>query len=169
MMKTDETLQTIASSYQEICEGTDAWIALGNFLNDFYGNFPDRRQELVAEPLHVPAAGGSDVLQWAVFCAATVEYLCQEYELACPVWVQSYTLSDPWYQSPGAHKQSVRERLERQTPEPFSRRNIYCGNRMFLNKYEHVVNNEGWGQNAVQGVAAMQARSHPMGLVGLPV
>jgi hypothetical protein len=35
-----------------------------------------------------------------------------------------------------AHKPEVRERLIRETPEPFTKRNIYCGNRMFNNKWE---------------------------------
>ncbi len=37
-----------------------------------------------------------------------------------------------------AHKPSVRAFLREQTPEPFARRNIYCGNRVFANKYELV-------------------------------
>ncbi len=138
MIEIQEALQTIEISFHEICEGEDPWIPLGNFLNDFFGNYPERREELVRDPLQKPEDLTPDDSRWAVFCAATVEHLCQKYAIPCPDWVNdpAYMLAEPWYYSLGAHKPSVRERLERETPEPFTRRNIYCGNRMFVNKYE---------------------------------
>lgn len=138
MLKTLEALQTISISYREILAGEDPWIALGNFLNDFFGNYPDQREELVHDSLQEPGDTTAEAHRWAVFCAATVEHLCQKYGLVCPVWVDDpyYSLAEPWYYSLGAHKPLVRARLERETPEPFTRRNIYCGNRMFVNKYE---------------------------------
>ena len=137
-MKTLTELQTISISYKEICEGEDPWIPLGNFMNDFFGNFPDRREDLVKDPIQLQEDAPLELQRWAVFCAAAVEYLCLEYGVPCPDWVHDavYTLPDPWFYSLGAHKTSVRERLMRQTPEPFTRSNIYCGNRMFVNKYE---------------------------------
>jgi hypothetical protein len=45
-------------------------------------------------------------------------------------------LPQPWFDAPMAQKPEVRAFLVEQTPEPFTRRNIYCGNRMFANKYE---------------------------------
>jgi len=137
-MQTCEKLQTMSVSYQEMCAGEDPWIPLGNFMNDFFGNFPDQREELVEEPIRLPEEPSEENLRWATFCAASVEYLCQKYELPCPEWVYDpvYQLSEPWYYSLGAHKPKVRERLMRTTPEPFVRRNIYCGDRMFVNKYE---------------------------------
>jgi hypothetical protein len=138
MIEMQEALQTIEVSFREICEGEDPWIPLGNFLNDFFGNYPERREELVRDPLQKPEDLTPDGCRWAVFCVATVEHLCQKYAIPCPTWVNdpAYMLAEPWYYSLGAHKPSVRERLERETPEPFTRRNIYCGNRMFVNKYE---------------------------------
>lgn len=138
-MRDFEQLQTIHLSFQEICEGADPWIPLGNFMNDFFGNFPDQREELVKEPIAMPATKTPEHYQWAVFCAASVEYLCQKYQINCPEWVFSSAyekLSEPWYHSPGAHKERVRERLQAQSPEPFARRNIFCSNRVFANKYE---------------------------------
>lgn len=107
-------------------------------MNDFFGNFPELRAELVKEPIQLPEDADSEKMRWSVFCAATVEHLCKEYAIACPDWAFDavYKLDEPWYYALGAHKQSVRERLERQTPGAFSRRGIYCGNRMFVNKYE---------------------------------
>jgi hypothetical protein len=137
-MKTEIQLQTMALSYQEICAGKNPWIPLGMFMHDFFGNFVGRREELVKDAIKVQADVTPLLHQWAVFCAASVEYLCQKYGLPCPDWVHNpeYTLSEPWYYSPGAHKPHIRKRLEEETPEPFTRRNIYCGDHVWANKYE---------------------------------
>ena len=140
-MKTDTELQTIQVSYKEICEGERPWTALGNFMNDFFGNFPERRGDLVRDPVQEPANSTLDMHRWAVFCAASVEYLCQKYGLVCPDWVHeaNYALPEPWFHSSAAeHKLHVRERIMRETPEAFTRRNIYCGNRIYNNKYEII-------------------------------
>lgn len=138
-MKTCLELQTINVSFREICAGEDPWIPLGNFMNDFFGNYLEQREELVKEPITLPEEPTPDQQRWAVFCAASVEYLCLKYDVPCPDWVNDpayASLPEPWYYSLAAHKPKVRERLHRETPEPFTRRNIYCGNRMFDNKYE---------------------------------
>lgn len=137
-MKTCDQLQTMAVAYAEICQGEEPWIALGNFMHDWFDYAKDRRFELVANPISVPIKPNDDMLRWAAFCAASVEWLCEKYGVICPAWVQNscYSLAQPWFDSPGAHKPHVRARLIEQTPEPFARRNIYCGNRMFRNKYE---------------------------------
>lgn len=142
-MSTITELQTITLAYREICEGEDPWIALGNFLHDFFGNFPDQREELIKDSIQEPPESTPDLQRWAVFCAASVEFLCQQYSIPCPDWVfnPAYTLPEPWFHSPAAaYKPAVRARIERETPEPFTRRNVYCGNRVFLNKYEVVAN-----------------------------
>lgn len=137
-MKTYLELQTISVAFEEIRTGVDPWLALGNFMNDFFGNYPERRDQLVADPLQTPEDVEHETWRWAVFCAASVEYLCQKYAIPCPEWANDprYTLTEPWFNSPGAHKTTVREKLMLKTPPQFTRRNIYCGNRMFLNKYE---------------------------------
>jgi hypothetical protein len=134
-MKTYDHLQTMAVAYAEICQGEDPWIALGNFMNDWFDHAKDRRESLVADPLVVSGVLTGDRRRWAAFCAASVEWLCQQYGVPCPAWVHNsaYFLPAPWFYFPQA---KLRERLIQQTPEPFKRRNIFCGNRMFLNKYE---------------------------------
>lgn len=128
----------MAVTFQEICQGETPWVALGNFMNDWFDYAKDRRVQLVADPISLPVSPTPGILRWAAFCAASVEWLCTRYGIICPEWVgnPAYILSEPWFDSPGAHKPKVREHLMRQTPEPFTRRNIYCGNRMFNNKYE---------------------------------
>lgn len=137
-MKSIDHLQTIAFTYKEICQGERPWVALGNFMNDWFDYAKDRRAELVAEPISLPEMPDNEMFRWAVFCAASVEYLCQRYSLPCPSWVRNpiYTLAEPWFHVPMAHKPEVRAYLIQKTPEPFARRNIYCGDRVFANKYE---------------------------------
>ena len=137
-MKSIDHLQTMAFTYQEICQGVRPWVALGNFMNDWFDYAKDRRAELVAEPILLPDSPSDETFRWAVFCAASVEYLCERNATSCPSWVYLpvYCLAEPWFNSLGAHKPEVREWLIDTTPEPFTRRHIYCGNRMFANKYE---------------------------------
>jgi len=137
-MKPIDQLQTIALTYQQICQGEQPWVALGNFMNDWFDYAKERRPELVAIPISLPETFSHETFRWAVFCTASVEYLCDRYEILCPSWVHNpiYRLPEPWFDAPMAHKLQVREYLIQQTPEPFTRRNIYCGNRMFENKYE---------------------------------
>ncbi len=137
-MKMRDQLQTMMLTFQEICQGESPWIALGNFMNDWFAYAKDRRAQLVADSIALPAVPSSEIIRWAAFCAASVEWLCECYGVPCPSWVDNpqYVLPEPWFDSPGAQKPHVRERLIQQTPEPFTRRNLYCGNRMFENKYE---------------------------------
>lgn len=137
-MKTIDHLQTMALTYQEICQGERPWVALGNFMNDWFDYAKDRREQLVAEPIFLPESPNSDALRWAAFCTASVEWLCERYGICCQSWVHTspYCLPEPWFDAPNAHKPEVQEWLIQHTPEQFARRNIYCGNRMFANKYE---------------------------------
>jgi hypothetical protein len=137
-MNTHDCEHTMALTYQTICQGERPWVALGNFMNEWFDYAIDRRAQLIADPLTLPEKPDTDALHWAAFCAASVEWLCIRYKVPCPSWVynSAYSLPEPWFDSPSAHKPKVRERLLKQTPEPFARRNVYCGNRMFANKYE---------------------------------
>jgi hypothetical protein len=128
----------MAVAYAQICQGERPWTALGNFMNDWFGFAKDRRASLVIDPLPEQEAWTQDTHRWAAFIAASVEWLCQKYGVACPGWVHNpeYVLPEMWWWSAGAQKPQVRARLIKETPEPFTRRNIYCGNRMYNNKYE---------------------------------
>jgi hypothetical protein len=135
-------LQTMQETYQEITHGERPWNALGDFINYFFCYALDRRAELVKDPIEEPAETTPELHQWAVFCTASVEYLCQKYDLPCPDWVKKpiSKLVEPWFMGLGAKKPHVQERLKQETPEPFTRRNIFCGNRIFANKYEAAAN-----------------------------
>jgi hypothetical protein len=130
-------LQTMRMTSQEIFQGERPWNALGDFLNYWFGYATDRRAELVNEPVLEPENVTPELHKWAVFCAASVEYLCYRYNIPCPAWAQTYpALPEPWFKGLGAQKPHIQERLKEETPEPFARRNIYCSPRMFANKYE---------------------------------
>lgn len=151
MSTTFGTLQTMSRAYRQICEGEEPWIALGNFRNAWYGHAKDRRVALVSDPLTKPVQDTEHNQRWSAFCAATVEFLCERYDVAFPPWVhdQCYTLETPWWHTKRADDPRVRERLVQTTPGAFARRKIFCGNRLYQNKYEMSA----WIQEArAQGI-----------------
>lgn len=129
---------TIRMAYQDIVRGIRPWNALGDFLNYWFCYATDQREALVQEPIEEPANVTAELHQWAAFCAASVEYLCQRAGVACPAWVDdaAYMLPAPFFTGIGAHKAHVQARLLQETPEPFRKRTIYCSSRAFANKYE---------------------------------
>ena len=129
--------QTMKQVYQEIDQGEDPWVALGNFMNSWYAYHKTKRRMLVKEPPDLAEHPTPNQLQWATFCAASVEYFCQKYAIPCPKWVATYdSLAEPWFYSPYAHLEHIREELKEESPEPFKRRNIFVSKRIYANKYE---------------------------------
>ena len=98
------------------------------------------RAALVSEPLGKPEPATEHTRHWGAFCAASVEFLCDRYEVPCPEWVYDpcYTLSTPWYGDNIINLADavVLQHRIKATPTPFARRNVFCGNRLFQNKYE---------------------------------
>src|SRR6266496_3776411 len=84
---------------------------------------------------------------WGAFCAASVEYLCGLHHQPCPEWVHDsfYILDTPWWYTQRADDPTIREHTRRTTPPPFARRNIFCSNRLYQNKYEMYE----WIQEAI--------------------
>lgn len=131
--------QTIQRSFQQICAGENPWIPLGKFMHQFFGEFKDVREALLNDPIQFQEDSTPEQFRWAVFCAASVDYLCQKYALACPAWARdpSYILEHPWYHGLGSDHPRGQENLRATTPKEFSQRNIFCGDRVFQNKYEY--------------------------------
>jgi hypothetical protein len=129
---------TMAEAYQAICQGLRPWTALGDFMNEWFGYATDQREALVADPIIMPPEPTEEQYRWAVFCIASVEYLCDRYHVLCPTWIQSADvhLTIPWFHRFHPDQPDVQLRLRATTPEPFARRNIFCGDRVFANKYE---------------------------------
>ncbi|GHO44844.1 hypothetical protein [Ktedonospora formicarum] len=116
-----------------IDEGEDPWLALGDFLHDWWCYAVEKRRELIMEP---PAVAVTlEGRRWAALCAAVVEELCRRTAFPCPEWIneQDYFLAQPWYYYPD---QAERAWLLSTTPEPFKRRNVFVGGTVLDNKYE---------------------------------
>jgi hypothetical protein len=126
-------IHPIAEAAKLIYEGDDPWFALGCFLHDWWCHTNSERSAFIAEP--PPPALTQEEKQWAAFCAATVEELCQRSFQISPAWTnkQEYFLADPWFYYP---QPSQREWLLSTTPEPYKRRNIFVGDNVLDNKYE---------------------------------
>lgn len=121
---------TVTETFERISAGSDPWLVIGNFLDDWRSVPPEQRPALVATPI---SAVSSDphLLRWAAFCAAMVEQLCLEAGLAVPEWVfrPAYVLSEPWYLYRG-RRPEWRAWQEAASPEPFKKRHIYGGDRI---------------------------------------
>lgn len=136
-------LQTFRHLYTEILDGEQPWVALGKMMHQFFGYYSDSdfRTEIVRESIEVPETPTPEQWRWAVWCAASVEYLCAKYELECPAWTMDdrYTLTEPWYRSPSSDLPEVQKELQEEAPEAFAHRNIYCEANPYRNKYERPL------------------------------
>src|SRR5260370_41305188 len=108
-MHLDDQLKTMARAYSQICRGEEPWVELGNFMNEWFAYAKDRRDELVADPPVMPEDCSLTLKRWAVFIAASVEWLCQKYAVPCPAWVHDpcYQLSEPWWYAVNADHPTV--------------------------------------------------------------
>ncbi len=125
--------QTMRLSFEQICQGADPWSALDGFVDDWYAYHLNERERLVHDAL--PERYPVEFQQWAAFCAASVRWFCATYEVPEPKWIDDprYVLAEPWYlDAPLALWQQRRET----TAEEFTQHNVYCGNRVYVNKYE---------------------------------
>jgi hypothetical protein len=134
-------LWTFQRAYAEILAGEEnAWLPLGNMMHQFFGAYKHLRAELVADPILVPEDVTDDQFRWAVWCAASVEYLCVKYDIPVPAWSldDRYKLVEPWYYDEFAGDlPEVQEELRAETPEEFARRNMFCEANPYRNKYEY--------------------------------
>lgn len=136
----DRTPYTLAHAYRDIRSVTEPWVAINEFLHEWYDYSRDQREQLLAQPpAPFPDRTATDLRLWAVFLVALAEWLCEEHRVPCPSWVDNpaCTLDAPWYviDAPGLSKSHVRERRWLTTPEPFRRRNVICGDRFAQTKY----------------------------------
>jgi hypothetical protein len=130
--------QTFARSFAEISAGEQPWIALGKMMHQFFGAYQMFRAELVSDPIVMSDDPSPELFRWAVFCAASVDYLCHKYDVECPTWALNtrYHLEAPWYYHLAGELPEVQEELRETTPGEFARRNVYCGDNPYRNKYE---------------------------------
>lgn len=145
-------VQTLACAFAAIAAQTEPWVAINEFLHEWFDYSRTERDKLVADDI-LPG-GPSSLLEasptpeqtylwrWAVFCAAAADYLCARYAVTPPAWMSDpqYTLAEPWYNF-GASiplTPEAKAHLEQTTPDQLRRRNIMGGAYVFTNKYEFV-------------------------------
>lgn len=138
-MKTIDHLQTMALTYQEIVQGEEPWIALGNFMNDWFDYAKDKRTQLVAAPLALPEKISVDNYRWATFCTASIEWLCEQYGVPCPSWVYSapYKLRERWLTLLGRTNQRYVQGL-------FSKRQSHSAREIFIVAIACLPTNMSW-------------------------
>jgi hypothetical protein len=122
---------TVAQTFEAICNNQTPWVAIGNFLNDWWYYAVDDRRSLIDELL--PSASTCAAQRWAAFCAAMVEYLCTQENISFPEWTvqEQYILQEPWFYYGDLDSRSW---LLATTPAPFKMRNIFIGDRAFVHK-----------------------------------
>ncbi|HEY7348681.1 MAG TPA: hypothetical protein VH599_10235 [Ktedonobacterales bacterium] len=120
--------QTAAAAFDRLLQGTDPWVAIGDFLDDWRRSPERKRAALIAEPI-AEAGANPEFQRWAAFFAGMVERLCWSAGLPAPAWTTrpAYYLPKPWYLYPGTR---IRAWLEETTPASFKMRNIFGGDRM---------------------------------------
>ena len=131
-----QQLYTMRRAFEEICLEERPWTALGNFMNAWWGYGKEQREELVKDPL--PHDYPEQYHHWATFCAASADWFATTYDVPRPQWVDDpkYILADPWYfEKP----KSLWPRLRKETLPEFSQRNIFCGDRVYANKWEYPL------------------------------
>lgn len=131
--------QTLAQTYSLLTSGEEFRVAVGEFMNSFFLYYTRRRRSLLRAPIVLVDAPTKQQWQWAAFCAGAAEYLADRYELPCPAWTQAIPpLEQEWCLSPEVLSCGVPEILEKyraSTPEPFRRRNVLCGEKVFMNHH----------------------------------
>lgn len=125
--------QTIIRTYELICKDESPWIAIGNFLNDWWFYAVPQRPELIKTPLLL--ALDKRTQRWAAFCAAMVDTLCEQCNIRCPDWTkqEQFQLSQPWFYYKASTSRSW---LLATTPASFKRHNVYMGNNVLSGKWD---------------------------------
>ena len=122
--------QTIAEALDGISKGKGgtAWVPIGDFLDDWRRSDIEDRLELVSMGIASPG-DNPELLRWAAFCAAMVEWLCWQDHLPFPEWTSNpaYSLPQPWFLYPG---DLLRAWQLASTPTPFKMRNIFTGDQV---------------------------------------
>lgn len=121
------TAQSAASTIDRIMAGTDGWVAVGDFVDDWNRSTREERAAMIRQP---PAVGRR-TRRWASLLAAAVDYLARASEprVDVPAWSLSpdTVLDEPWFLLPGT---SLRMHQLVNTPAAFKSRNIFGGDRI---------------------------------------
>ncbi len=127
--------QTLAKTYRLLIEGEEFRVAIGNFMNSFFLYHTRSRKNLLSEPILLTDTSTEQERQWAAFCASAAEYLAERYDVSCPSWVQHIaSLPTEWCVLSSPTPEMLAD-FRISTPEPFLRRKVLCGEKIFSNQH----------------------------------
>src|SRR5258708_26649394 len=135
MLEIDEQAQTVRGvrlatfrrCYSAILAGEAPWLGLGNMMHQWFGRYDAYRAELVREAIDVSENATPEQWRWAVWMAASVEYLCKRAGLDVPAWAleDRFRLEEAWYYAEVEGPEEEAE-LREETPVGLALRGIYC-------------------------------------------
>ncbi len=122
-------LNTAADAFARLQSGVGPWVAIGDFLDDWYVRAPSNQTRLLMVRDEISAPHSDEETRWASFFAAMVHRLTLEYRLTVPDWVRrpQYVLADPWFLMPGEPMRAL-QLIE--SPPEFKMRNVFPGDRV---------------------------------------
>ena len=114
---------TMAKSTEEISHGVDFYIALGDFLDDFYRQSGEARQAMLAD---APDERLPIRKEHAALLAATAHKLANDYKLSVPAWAmdKKYKMTEQPYFDCNA-KGNLRLLFMYKSPTEFKYRNLF--------------------------------------------
>ena len=117
-------LSTVSQYFDLLRAGEDHWIALGDFLDDWYRAEPDQRVLMIAEPIFVDESDPDR--RWAALFVAVVDWLSwiADPQVDPPAWLMNdvFILPEPWFVAEG---EALRAWQLMESPTPFRMRRIY--------------------------------------------
>jgi hypothetical protein len=121
------TAQSASAAIDRIAAGTDGWVAMGDFVDDWNRSNPEERAAMIQQSPPV----GPKTRRWVSLVAAAVDYLGRSSQppVDVPGWALSpdTVLDEPWFLIPGT---SLRMHQLVNTPAAFKSRNIFGGDRI---------------------------------------
>lgn len=119
-------LTTISQAFETLVRGADAWLTLGDFLDDWRRAENDQRQALISVPIMLPDSASDEIRRWAALFVAVADWLCWQNEprLNRPAWLDqaAFRLGRPWFIVPG---EKMRMWQLVHSPTPFRLRNVF--------------------------------------------
>jgi hypothetical protein len=131
-------IQTLAQTYEKLSGGEDFRESIGEFMNAFFLHAVKQRQQLLDDaPCFQEEALTDQQRSWLAFVAGSAEYLARRYKLRCPEWAmnQAHCLPEPWFPPACEVFPGLKEEFLESTPEPFRKRNVFCGDHIFSNPH----------------------------------